>query len=208
MTCVDLGYELFKDKDTLKSKFFIGNMLDESFLADQQGKYDIIHMGSFLHLFPYDTQGISSLLFFPSPSCILLHSIISSSVQLVKKIGKLLVPKKGSMIAGRQVGNANPGHYDSAKYDPPSLSPLLCFIQPHRYIQPLASFSLFKTDLLISDFLFYFASLCPSFSFSLFFHYFFTSSYYLFFAARVKCSNTTKKHSERCGARMQEASGT
>eukprot|EP00026_Physarum_polycephalum_P011893 Phypoly_transcript_12141.p3 GENE.Phypoly_transcript_12141~~Phypoly_transcript_12141.p3 ORF type:complete len:101 (+),score=18.31 Phypoly_transcript_12141:779-1081(+) len=35
-------------------------------------------------------------------------------VQLVKRIAKLLKPTKGTMIAGRQVGNAQPGHYDAA----------------------------------------------------------------------------------------------
>lgn len=79
-----LGYELFQDKDTLKSKLLAGNILDDSFLRHHQGQYDIVYLGAFLHLFPQAEQE-----------------------RLASRIVQLLKPKVGSIILGRQCG-ANP----------------------------------------------------------------------------------------------------
>jgi hypothetical protein len=82
-----LGYRLFRDKETLKSKFFVADIFDlASPLSSLYGKIDIIYAGSFLHLFGYAQQ-----------------------LEVCKQIVKLLKDKKGSMLLGRQVGNLDPG---------------------------------------------------------------------------------------------------
>jgi len=84
----DLGYKLFRDKDTLKSKFFVGDVFDPSSpLSELDGKIDIIYAASFLHLFGYDDQ-----------------------IRVCKRIVKLLKEKKNSVVLGRQVGSSNAGN--------------------------------------------------------------------------------------------------
>ncbi|TVY67440.1 Methyltransferase trt5 [Lachnellula suecica] len=79
----DLGYKLFRDQDTLKSKFIAADIFDPaSAVSELDGKIDIIYAGSFLHLFGWQQQ-----------------------VAICKRIVKLLKPKKGSLLLGRQVGN-------------------------------------------------------------------------------------------------------
>jgi SAM-dependent methyltransferase len=83
----DLGYKLFKDTATLKSKFLVGDVLDTSSpLSELDGKIDIIYAASFLHLFGYEDQ-----------------------VKVCKRIVKLLKEKKDSVVLGRQIGNSNAG---------------------------------------------------------------------------------------------------
>ena len=83
----DLGYRLFRDKETLKSKFLVADIFDpESTLTSLYGKVDIIYAGSFLHLFGYAKQ-----------------------IEVCKQIVKLLKDKKNSMLLGRQVGNLEAG---------------------------------------------------------------------------------------------------
>jgi hypothetical protein len=79
---ISLGYQLFGDKDTLRSKFVIANIFDNtSALTELKGQLDIIYAGSFFHLWGWDDQ-----------------------VEVSKKVASLLRPEKGSMIVGRQVG--------------------------------------------------------------------------------------------------------
>jgi len=53
----DLGYKLFRDKDTLTSKFIAADIFDPgSELHELDGKIDILYAGSFLHLFSYEGQ--------------------------------------------------------------------------------------------------------------------------------------------------------
>jgi len=79
----DLGYKLWRDKDTLKSQFIAADVFDpESGLKVLDGKIDIIYIGAFLHLFDYKGQ-----------------------VEVCKRIVKLSRNKKGSVVLGRQVGN-------------------------------------------------------------------------------------------------------
>ncbi len=53
----ELGYKLFRDKDTLKSKFIAADIFDpSSALSSLYGNIDIIYAGSFLHLFGYAEQ--------------------------------------------------------------------------------------------------------------------------------------------------------
>ena len=82
---IDLGYELFADRDTLKSHFFAADIFDESGrLSESDGMFDFVHVGSFLHLFTQENQ-----------------------IRACKRIIKLLKPHDGSTIFGRQMGNLN-----------------------------------------------------------------------------------------------------
>ena len=83
----DLGYKLFRDKDSLKSRFIVGDVFDlSSPLSELDGKIDIIYAASFLHLFGYADQ-----------------------VKTCQRIVKLLRAEKDSVVLGRQVGNSNAG---------------------------------------------------------------------------------------------------
>ena len=89
---VDLGYELFRDKESLKATFIVGNSLEEvppSGLEALRGKVDIVYAGSVLHLFPLDEQ-----------------------IRLARLIVSLLRPVPGSLILGRQRGSTEPGEYE------------------------------------------------------------------------------------------------
>jgi len=83
---VELGYDLFLDRETLGSRFVVGDVFDQgSDLGQLRGKMDMVYAGSFFHLFGWEGQ-----------------------VQASKEVVRLLKPKKGSMIVGRQVGSTNP----------------------------------------------------------------------------------------------------
>ena len=80
---IDLGYELFADRDTLRTHFFTANILEENgSLNNKEGKFDFIYIGSFLHLFSREDQ---------TAAC--------------KRIAKLLKPHSSSKVFGRQLGN-------------------------------------------------------------------------------------------------------
>jgi len=84
-----MGYRLFLDRDTLKSKFIEADITDaNSALSGLDGKIDIIYAGSFLHLFNYEGQ-----------------------IEVCKRLVKLLREKRDSLILGRQVGNTDAGEY-------------------------------------------------------------------------------------------------
>lgn len=80
---LDLGYELFKDSDTMKGHLFTANALaeEDAALDKLEGKIDVASVSSFLHLFGWDEQ-----------------------LKICKRIIKMLKPQKGSMVFGRQVG--------------------------------------------------------------------------------------------------------
>ena len=71
---IQLGYDLFGDKDKLKTKFIIEDFFSDQFtqrvlqnLADDRSKYDIAYAGSVYHLFSLEqtekfTKLVSSLL--------------------------------------------------------------------------------------------------------------------------------------------------
>lgn len=85
---IDLGYELFLDRDKFEGQFFTGNMLDTSdtSLDVLNGTVDIIHAASFFHLFGWDDQ-----------------------VKLGERIVKLFKPDSPkALLVGRQVGNPQP----------------------------------------------------------------------------------------------------
>lgn len=80
---IDLGYELFLDKDTLKAHFFAADALDpDSGLNQLKGQISIIYAGFFFHLFTFD-QG----------------------VEIVVRLIGILKAEKGSLILGKQAGS-------------------------------------------------------------------------------------------------------
>ncbi|PQE25504.1 methyltransferase domain-containing protein [Rutstroemia sp. NJR-2017a BBW] len=83
----DVGYDLFKDKDTLKTTFLTADIFDEENedLKKLEGDIDVVYAGSFLHLFGWDDQ-----------------------VKICKRLTKIL-KKEGSVVMGRQVGEVTAG---------------------------------------------------------------------------------------------------
>lgn len=55
---VDLGYQLFRDRDTLRSKFYVGTILDDDWtvLKELEGQFDVVQLGMILHLFTWEEQ--------------------------------------------------------------------------------------------------------------------------------------------------------
>jgi hypothetical protein len=79
---LDLGYDLFLDRDTLKAAMFAADVFQpDGALGEIEGKIDYVYAGSFLHLFPWDQQ-----------------------VTVCKRIVQILRPQMGSAVFGRQVG--------------------------------------------------------------------------------------------------------
>ncbi|CAF9913778.1 MAG: hypothetical protein ALECFALPRED_001367 [Alectoria fallacina] len=86
---IDLGYDLFCDRDTLKSKFLIGDVFDQttcSAFRELDGKINIVYAASFFHLFNWEDQ-----------------------LGMTERVVRLLTPVEGSLILGRQMGNVNSG---------------------------------------------------------------------------------------------------
>src|ERR1700761_9762694 len=54
---LELGYKLFNDRATLKSKFIAADVFDPSSgLLQLKGQLSIVYAGAFFHLFVYDEQ--------------------------------------------------------------------------------------------------------------------------------------------------------
>ncbi|KAL8651575.1 MAG: hypothetical protein Q9210_003174 [Variospora velana] len=84
---LDLGHDLFRDRETCVAHFFAADIFapnDE--MRALEGKVDIIHAASFLHIFGWEEQVI-----------------------ICEQMIRLLRPQKGSLIIGRQVGNLTAG---------------------------------------------------------------------------------------------------
>ena len=81
---MELGFELFRDRKTLKSTFFPTDILNERDLPLKglDGEMDVVYMGLFLHHFDFET-----------------------CVQVCVRVTKLLKPKPGSLAMGVQVGS-------------------------------------------------------------------------------------------------------
>ncbi|TQS33819.1 hypothetical protein Golomagni_05824 [Golovinomyces magnicellulatus] len=95
---IDLGYDMFRDKEKLGARFIEGDMLDpdDHKLNELYGKVTIIHADSFLHLFNRMQQGY-----------------------VVKRLIKFLKPEtKNALIYGRQAGYES-GHVDNNSNDLP-----------------------------------------------------------------------------------------
>ncbi|OCK74026.1 hypothetical protein K432DRAFT_410206 [Lepidopterella palustris CBS 459.81] len=82
---IDLGYDLFLDRDTLKSQFISADVLEKSGpnpkLAAWDGKIDIIYNGRFLHCFDRD-----------------------DGLVVAMRMTKLLSNRSGSVIVGECLG--------------------------------------------------------------------------------------------------------
>ena len=88
---VDLGFDLFRDQDQLKTNFIIQDFLHDTPAMDQlQGKVTFLNSGFFLHLWNWDGQ-----------------------IRVAKRMVNLLVPKKGALITGVSAGSLAPGEWDN-----------------------------------------------------------------------------------------------
>jgi len=87
MEFMSLGYDLFLDKDKLKSKFIAANIFDphSDLMKQLTNKVDIVYASAFFHLFDWEEQ-----------------------FQIAKQVVNLIRPRPGSLVIGRQVGNINP----------------------------------------------------------------------------------------------------
>jgi len=88
---IELGYELFRDLDTLQSKFlvadiFAGATQGVAWTELEEKKADVIHCSAFFHLFPLRQQ-----------------------IEAAKNIARLVRPN--GMIVGRQSGSVKPSEY-------------------------------------------------------------------------------------------------
>jgi hypothetical protein len=96
---INLGYELFRDRETLQSEFIAADIFDlESPLKQLHGKIDIINASAFFHLFSRDEQ-----------------------LQIARQCVKIMRPKAGSLLVGRQraqvIGGDTTGNFGpSSKY--------------------------------------------------------------------------------------------
>ena len=87
-----MGYDLFLDKETLKTKFIAGDVLDpDASIKQLDGKIDIIHATFFFHLFNWDGQ-----------------------VKIAKCFVSLLNQEAGVLVIGRQIGNIEAGEYSGS----------------------------------------------------------------------------------------------
>lgn len=86
---VDIGYDLFRDRDLLGALFVIGDMVDpdDNRLDELRGKVTIIYAGSFFHLFNWTQQ-----------------------LFIGKRLVSFLKPStRNALIYGRHVGTTRPG---------------------------------------------------------------------------------------------------
>jgi len=97
MGFIELGYDLFLDKETLKTKFIAGDVFDpDASIKQLDGKIDIIHAAAFFHLFNWDGQ-----------------------VKIAKRFVSLLNPEAGVLVIGQQLANVEAGEYsfsDKTRY--------------------------------------------------------------------------------------------
>lgn len=87
-----IGYDLFLDKASLKTKFIEADIFDaNSALQQLDGRVDIVHAASFFHLFDWDHQ-----------------------VQAAKRTVQLLKPVSGSLVIGRQMGTVQARDFEGS----------------------------------------------------------------------------------------------
>ncbi|KAJ7669459.1 hypothetical protein DFH06DRAFT_184831 [Mycena polygramma] len=91
---IEFGYELFRDKDKLGATLLSGDLLAgpsapaSQELALIEGKMDVIHVASVLHVWAWDRM-----------------------LQAAKRLVSLSRPRAGSIIVGSQMGSSSPGEY-------------------------------------------------------------------------------------------------
>lgn len=95
---LELGYDLFADRESCKAHFFTVDVLRdlgdadegrESVLDNMNGQIDFVYAASFFHLFSWDDQ-----------------------VRIAKWVVQILRPRKGAMVFGRQTGNVRGGEME------------------------------------------------------------------------------------------------
>ena len=92
---INMGYELFRDKDRLKSTLVSGNVLaargstEGAPLTALEGKNDVVFCSSFLHVWDWDQMIIAA-----------------------KRLVSLTRPRTGSMIVGKQLGSRTARSYE------------------------------------------------------------------------------------------------
>ncbi|KAF2502409.1 hypothetical protein BU16DRAFT_474636 [Lophium mytilinum] len=91
MQFMELGYDLFLDKETLKTKFIASDIFDpEAEIKQLDNSIDIVHASSFFHLFDW-----------------------KQSVQAAKRIVEILKKEPGALVIGRQLGGEESGDIES-----------------------------------------------------------------------------------------------
>ncbi|KIW00033.1 uncharacterized protein PV09_08385 [Verruconis gallopava] len=103
---VDCGFEYFRDRDRLKTKFFIGDVFDEDAPAykDVAGHFDLVYASMFYHLWDWDGQ-------------------VKAFIQTIK----LLKPVPGSMIFGFQLGATPAGEVQRKRAGKESLKQMYTY---------------------------------------------------------------------------------
>jgi len=81
----ELGYHLFRDRETFYSKFHQADIFDPTCLEEYNGQINILHISAFFHLFDLERQK-----------------------RVVRALLRLLSTKPGTTIFGRQAGNTIP----------------------------------------------------------------------------------------------------
>ena len=87
---MDVGYDLFQDRDRLRSTFVAADILDESSpeLRGLDGNIDIVFAGSFFHVFDWDAQ-----------------------MRISKRLALLMRSVPGSLVFGHHLGHVAPDTY-------------------------------------------------------------------------------------------------
>ena len=94
---IDQGYELFRDSNTLSSPFVVADLFSlpsTELIEKLGGGVDIVYAASFFNLFNWDQQ-----------------------ILLASHVIRLMKPKTGSMLLGRQLGSLEAGEYPHLKMD-------------------------------------------------------------------------------------------
>ena len=86
---MDCGYDLFLDRETLKSTFVEADILQDSDTLNKlEGKFDIIFAASVFHLFDWEKQ-----------------------MRVARQCVRFLREKPGSLVLGHHLGHIEPGRY-------------------------------------------------------------------------------------------------
>ncbi|KAL8788890.1 MAG: hypothetical protein Q9213_001413 [Squamulea squamosa] len=110
---IDLSYDMFKDRATMKSHFVVEDML----LADVNKDRGLDAHTSSNRPLVVSTPGSTSLASLENRMSIIVANSIfhlynyADQLQLAKRVVQLLSPERGSLVLGRQVGSSQPGEY-------------------------------------------------------------------------------------------------
>ncbi|KAL9026911.1 MAG: hypothetical protein Q9196_004494 [Gyalolechia fulgens] len=113
---IDLSYDLFHDRATLKSQFIIEDLLRTDRQGDPPDRAGDGPPGTAL---AWSTPaGIPLASLYNRVSIIVANSFFhnynySDQLRLAKRVMQLLSPEPGSLVLGRQVGSTQPGEYNA-----------------------------------------------------------------------------------------------